>query len=120
MSVENQQNGPVSTLAEGAPRTKVSLTPLFTTWVYVCPDGPKHLNPRLEELAHRLMQEDSNAITRTNRGGWHYAFDIFNLGSRWLQSSAIKWSNTFKLFSITSGPRVTRRKIPSASRGGSM
>src|SRR3989442_15427822 len=79
MPAENQQNGPVSTLAEGAPRTKVSLTPLFTTWVYVCPDGPKHLNPRLEELAHRLMQEDSNAITRTNRGGWHYAFDIFNL-----------------------------------------
>jgi uncharacterized protein (TIGR02466 family) len=79
MSGENQQSGRVSALSEGAPQIKVRLTPLFTTWVYVCADGAKHLNPRLEELAHRLMQEDRNAILRTNRGGWHYAFDLFNL-----------------------------------------
>src|SRR5262245_42946350 len=73
----DDKNAAVSTFAEGTPRVRVSLTPLFATWVYVCADGPKHLNPRLEELAHRLMQEDGNAILRTNRGGWHYAFDLF-------------------------------------------
>ena len=79
MSTQNQQNGPASTLAEGVPRIKVSLTPMFATWVYLCEDGPKHLNQRLEELAHQLMQDNSNAIQRTNHGGWHYAFDLFKV-----------------------------------------
>ena len=79
MSTQNQQNGPASTLAEGVPRIRVSLTPMFATWVYLCEDGPKHLNQRLEELAHQLMQDNSNAIQRTNHGGWHYAFDLFKV-----------------------------------------
>ena len=79
MSTQNQQNGPASTLAEGVPRIKVSLTPMFATWVYLCEDGPKHMNQRLEELAHQLMLDNSNAIQRTNHGGWHYAFDLFKV-----------------------------------------
>jgi len=79
MSTQNQQNGPASTLAEGVPRIRVSLTPMFATWVYLCEDGPKHMNQRLEELAHQLMLDNSNAIQRTNHGGWHYAFDLFKV-----------------------------------------
>jgi uncharacterized protein (TIGR02466 family) len=79
MSTQNQQNVPASAFAEGVPRIKVSLTPLFATWVYLCEGGPKHLNQSLEELAHRLMEDNSNATQRTNQGGWHYAFDLFKL-----------------------------------------
>jgi len=53
--------------------------PLFSTWLYVCHDGPRHLNDQLERLAHRLMKNDHNAIRRTNYGGWHYAFDLLEL-----------------------------------------
>jgi uncharacterized protein (TIGR02466 family) len=58
---------------------KVGIVPLFSTWVYRCESGPAHLNAPLEELAHRLMQDDRNATRRTNFGGWHYAFDFFEL-----------------------------------------
>jgi uncharacterized protein (TIGR02466 family) len=61
------------------PRTKVSVMPMFSTWVYLCEDGPRHLNEGLESLAHRLMQDAGNASQRTNYGGWHYAFDFFKL-----------------------------------------
>lgn len=61
------------------PRVKVGVMPLFSTWVYRCENGPTHLNQRLEDLAHKLMQDDHNATTRTNYGGWHYAFDFFLL-----------------------------------------
>src|SRR5881409_3131401 len=53
--------------------------PLFSTWIYVWEDGPKHLNEGLERLAHGLMKDDRNATRRTNYGGWHYAFDLFEL-----------------------------------------
>lgn len=58
---------------------KVAVQPLFSTWIYSCQDGSRFLNDRLEELAHRLMQDDRNATRRTNAGGWHYAFDLFKL-----------------------------------------
>jgi len=58
---------------------KVQLMPLFPTWIYVCESGPIHLNQQLEELAHTLMQEEHNSGRRTNVGGWHYAFDLFQL-----------------------------------------
>jgi len=58
---------------------KVGVMPMFSTWVYLCENGPTHLNQRLEDLAHKLMQDDHNATTRTNYGGWHYAFDFFML-----------------------------------------
>jgi uncharacterized protein (TIGR02466 family) len=53
--------------------------PVFSTWVYQCEDGPRHLHDRLEEFAHRLMEDKQNATQRTNAGGWHYAFDLFKL-----------------------------------------
>ena len=28
---------------------KVAVQPLFSTWIYSCPEGPRHLNDRLEE-----------------------------------------------------------------------
>jgi uncharacterized protein (TIGR02466 family) len=65
--------------SEEASPVKVGVMPLFSTWIYLCENGPKHLNTRLEELAHRLMQDKENATRRTNEGGWHYAFDLFEL-----------------------------------------
>jgi uncharacterized protein (TIGR02466 family) len=64
---------------EGAQRVKAGVMPLFSTWIYVCENGPKHLNTRLEQLVHNLRQDDRNAGYRTNAGGWHYAFDLFKL-----------------------------------------
>ncbi|TAL03483.1 MAG: hypothetical protein EPO07_06200 [Verrucomicrobia bacterium] len=69
----------MSASATTAPPIKVGVKPLFSTWIYLCENGPIHLNDRLEELAHRLMQDDRNATRRTNAGGWHYAFDLFKL-----------------------------------------
>lgn len=62
-----------------ARQVKVGVMPLFSTWVYLCEDGPRNLNGPLEELAHRLMQDERNAGHRTNAGGWHYADDLFRL-----------------------------------------
>jgi len=59
--------------------TKSAVMPLFSTWVYQCENGPTHLNERLEQLTRTLMQDERNAISRTNAGGWHYAFDFFKL-----------------------------------------
>jgi len=58
---------------------KVGVMPLFSSWLYLCRDGPVHLNERLEELTARLRQDARNHVTRTNSGGWHYAFDLFEL-----------------------------------------
>lgn len=58
---------------------KVGVMPLFSTWIYRCENGPTHLNGALEQLAHGLMQDERNAVRRTNDGGWHYAFDLFKL-----------------------------------------
>src|SRR4029434_3240125 len=58
---------------------KAAVVPLFSTWIYQCDDGPKHLNAQLEDLIRRLMQDDKNGTCRTNVGGWHYAFDLFAL-----------------------------------------
>jgi hypothetical protein len=73
-----EQNG-----ATGAPgrerRIKIGVMPVFSTWIYSCEDGPRHLNERLEQLAQKLMQDDRNGTRRTNAGGWHYAFDLFKL-----------------------------------------
>jgi len=62
-----------------APAIKVGIVPLFSTWVYRCESGPAHLNANLEELAHQLMLDERNSTRRTNSGGWHYAFDFFEL-----------------------------------------
>ena len=62
-----------------AHKIKAAVMPLFSTWVYLCHDGPKHLNEALEDLTRRLMQDERNSTRRTNDGGWHYAFDLFVL-----------------------------------------
>ena len=77
--VEPQQNTPTGTPSAAAQVTKVGVMPLFSTWIYHCQDGPRYLNEPLEELAHKLMQDNRNATVRTNYGGWHSAFDLFEL-----------------------------------------
>src|SRR2546427_8425857 len=62
-----------------SPRIKVGILPLFSTWIYQCDNGPVHLNSDLEQLARTLMADSKNSIRRTNFGGWHYAFDFFDL-----------------------------------------
>jgi uncharacterized protein (TIGR02466 family) len=64
--------------ADAAP-IKVGIMPLFSTWIYRCENGPRHLHAELEELTRKLMKDERNATHRTNAGGWHYAYDIFDL-----------------------------------------
>jgi uncharacterized protein (TIGR02466 family) len=59
--------------------TKAAVMPVFSTYIYRCENGPVHLNSGLEQLAHKLMQDPANAARRTNKGGWHYASDFFEL-----------------------------------------
>src|SRR5262245_23122642 len=76
--VENsQQNHSTGAPPGGSPAVRAGVMPLFSTWIYLCEEGPKQLNPGLEQLAHRLMQDPRNADRRTNCGGWHYAADLF-------------------------------------------
>ena len=79
MESQTQGDLPVGDPAGGAKQIKVGVRPLFSTWIYVCENGPNHLNERLEQLAHNLMEDGRNATKRTNFGGWHYAFDFFKL-----------------------------------------
>jgi uncharacterized protein (TIGR02466 family) len=77
MTVDVQDRAAVN--ADTPPRVKAAVMPLFSTWIYLCHDGPIHLNAQLEDLARRLMQEDRKGTRRTNDGGWHYSFDLFAL-----------------------------------------
>src|ERR1041385_6746457 len=79
MSDLTQQTQPPVAPSADAKRVKVAIMPVFSTWIYHCQDGPRHLNEKLEQLARNLMQDDRNATRRTNYGGWHYAFDLFEL-----------------------------------------
>lgn len=76
MNATNQQSPPAAA-ATPKPQTKVGVMPLFSTWIYLCHDGPIHLNEGLEQLTGRLREDERNAARRTNHGGWHYAFDLF-------------------------------------------
>jgi uncharacterized protein (TIGR02466 family) len=76
---KSPQRNPGSESIHPAAAVKVGIMPLFSTWVYVCEQGPLHLNEELELLAHKLRQDEGNAIRRTNAGGWHYAFDLFEI-----------------------------------------
>jgi uncharacterized protein (TIGR02466 family) len=78
MPETTQLENPAATVPEPK-AVKVGIMPIFSTWVYQCKDGPLHLNDRLEQLARNLMEEDRNAARRSNAGGWHYAFDVFEL-----------------------------------------
>ena len=79
MSTPSHQEIPGAGSPESVPSIKVGVMQLFSTWIYLCEHGPAHLNEGLENLAHQLMHDDSNATRRTNFGGWHYAFDVFKL-----------------------------------------
>src|SRR5262245_33480444 len=74
-----EQNRRTAKSSPNGKPTRVGVMPLFSTWVWLCEEGPTQLNDRLEDLAHRLMQDDRNAATRTNCGGWHYALDFFRI-----------------------------------------
>ena len=79
MAEQTQQNRSAGAPSGNGQRVKAGVVPLFSSWVYLCENGPRHLNEGLEQLAHRLMEEPRNADRRTNHGGWHYAFDLFKL-----------------------------------------
>ena len=79
MSGPTQQTHPPIESSDGAPAIKVGIMPLFSTYIYRCENGPTHLNQQLESLTRQLMQDSRNSTRRTNAGGWHYAFDIFEL-----------------------------------------
>jgi uncharacterized protein (TIGR02466 family) len=79
MAAEPNQCKPTDSAGSAAQPIKVAVQPLFSTWIYLCQNGPNHLNDQLEELTRRLMQDERNATRRTNAGGWHYAFDFFKL-----------------------------------------
>src|SRR3989442_14793765 len=79
---EPQQNRPASAPSDGPQRIKVGVMPLFSTWIYQCEDGPRHLNQRLERLAHKLMEDDRNATRRTKYGGVELAFECFEMKKR--------------------------------------
>src|SRR5262245_39641920 len=74
-----ESNRSTAALSPNGKPTKVGVMPLFSTWVWLCEEGPTQLNERLEELAHGLMRDDRNAATRTNCGGWHYELDFFQV-----------------------------------------
>jgi uncharacterized protein (TIGR02466 family) len=77
MAGKEQQDSPQGAPSRNGQPVKAGVMPLFSTWVYLCEDGPRHLNEGLEQLARRLMQEPGNAIRRSNHGGWHYASNLF-------------------------------------------
>jgi len=79
MTAVEQRNESASAPAEGPPRVKVSMMPVFSSWIYLYREGPRYLHGSLEELTRRLMQDSRNAGQRTNHGGWHYAFDFLEL-----------------------------------------
>lgn len=79
MEVQVQHSRIASATTEKTQAVKVGVMPLFSTWVYLCENGPAHLNSSLEQLTYRLMEHPENATRRANAGGWHYAFDFFEL-----------------------------------------
>jgi hypothetical protein len=48
MAEQQWQGSPTVVPSEGAPPIKVGVMPLFPTWIYLCEEGPNHLNEELE------------------------------------------------------------------------
>src|SRR5262245_59315187 len=57
----NQPDHPTGAPPQGGPPARAAVMPLFSTWIYLCEDGPSHLNAEPEQLAHRLMEDHPNA-----------------------------------------------------------
>ena len=74
-----QTNDQAPGTADKPKAIRVGIQPLFSTWIYQCAGGPAQLNEDLKLLAHTLMKDECNSARRTNAGGWHYAFDLFEL-----------------------------------------
>jgi uncharacterized protein (TIGR02466 family) len=79
MLAEVEHNGVADGISIGAKPVRAGVMPLFSTWIWLCEEGPSYLNQALEDLAHRLVRDDRFASVRTNCGGWHYGCDLFKL-----------------------------------------
>jgi hypothetical protein len=55
MAEQEQQTDPAAAPSGNDQPIKVGVMPLFSTWIYLCEHGPRHLNEGLELLAHRLL-----------------------------------------------------------------
>ena len=100
-----------------APRVKVGILPLFSTWIYQCDNGPVHLNADLEELARTLMADSKNATRRTNFGGWHYAFDLFELKEQVVQEFRSQMEQHVQAFLNHFRPEERKKKDQFRLRG---
>ena len=100
-----------------APRVKVGILPLFSTWIYQCENGPIHLNPGLEELAQKLMADSRNSTRRTNAGGWHYAFDLFELAEPVVQDFRHQMEQHVQAFLNHFRPEERKKKDKFLLRG---
>jgi putative peptide zinc metalloprotease protein len=67
-----QQNGPTEAPYGG-------LLPLFSTWIYLGEDRPRHRNEGSEQLAPTGMQDQRHASQRANCESWHRAVDLRKL-----------------------------------------
>src|SRR5437660_10054993 len=47
---ESNQKRPTRATSDGPQRIKVGVMPLFSTWIYQCEDGPRHLNQRTSAI----------------------------------------------------------------------
>src|SRR5260221_3814738 len=104
--------------ASGSPSAiKVGILPVFSTWIYQCENGPVHLNADLESLAQRLMAEPKNATQRTNFGGWHYAFDLFELNEPVIQDFRKQMDQHIQGFLNHFRPEARKKKDQFRLRG---
>jgi len=100
-----------------APRIKVGILPLFSTWIYQCDNGPVHLNSDLEQLARTLMADSKNSTRRTNFGGWHYAFDFFDLKEQVVQEFRSQMEQHVRAFLNHFRPEERKKKDQFRLRG---
>jgi len=100
-----------------APRIKVGILPLFSTWIYQCDNGPVHLNSDLEQLARTLMADSKNSTRRTNFGGWHYAFDLFDLKEQVVQEFRSQMEQHVQAFLNHFRPEERKKKDQFRLRG---
>ncbi len=100
-----------------SPRIKVGILPLFSTWIYQCDNGPVHLNSDLEQLARTLMADSKNSTRRTNFGGWHYAFDLFDLKEQVVQEFRTQMEQHVQAFLNHFRPEERKKKDQFRLRG---
>ena len=117
MTTETSQTVAPASESAPAPRVKVTIQPLFSTWIYQCENGPVELNSELERLAQELMADPANATRRTNSGGWHYAFDLFELKAPIVERFHNQMEQHVQGFLNHFRPEVRRKKDKFRLRG---